>query len=74
MSARSLLRLDVVDAVVVGGVDSLCRLTLNGFKALESTSEGRCNPFSANRDGITIGEAAGLLLLPAKRTTYSRRR
>ncbi|MDV6316391.1 beta-ketoacyl-ACP synthase [Idiomarina sp. HP20-50] len=62
MSARSLLRLGVVDAVVVGGVDSLCQLTLNGFKALESTSAGRCNPFSANRDGITIGEAAGLFI------------
>lgn len=62
MSARSLLRLGAVDAVVVGGVDSLCRLTLNGFNALESTSSGRCNPFSANRDGITIGEAAGLFI------------
>jgi len=62
MSARSLLRSGMVDAVVVGGVDSLCQLTLNGFKALESTSAGRCNPFSANRDGITIGEAAGLFI------------
>lgn len=62
MSGRSLLRSGMVDAVVVGGVDSLCQLTLNGFKALESTSTGRCNPFSANRDGITIGEAAGLFI------------
>lgn len=62
MSARSLLASGVVDAVVVGGVDSLCQLTLNGFKALESLSSGRCNPFSINRCGITIGEAAGLFI------------
>lgn len=66
MSARSLLRSGAVDAVVVGGVDSLCQLTLNGFKALESTSAGRCNPFSVNRDGITIGEAAGLFIATRK--------
>src|SRR5258706_5926288 len=46
------------DAAVVGGVDSLCKLTLNGFDALESLAPDRCNPFSANRRGINIGEGA----------------
>lgn len=63
MSARSLLQANLVDAVIVGGVDSLCRLTINGFHALESTSAGRCQPFSANRDGISIGEAAALFVM-----------
>lgn len=62
MSARSLLASGFADAVVVGGVDSLCKLTLNGFKALESMSSEPCNPFSVNRNGITIGEAAGLFI------------
>ena len=62
-SARRLLRLDMCDAVVVGGVDSLCGLTLNGFAALESVSKDICNPMSLNRDGITIGEAAAVFLL-----------
>lgn len=62
MSARSLLASNVVDAVVVGGVDSLCQLTLNGFKALASMAPAPCNPFSRNRQGITIGEAAGLFI------------
>lgn len=46
------------DAAIVGGVDSLCKLTLNGFDALESLAPERCNPFSANRRGINIGEGA----------------
>lgn len=62
-SARNLLDLDLCDAVLVGGVDSLCGLTVNGFLALESIAAGRCNPFSVNRDGIVIGEAAALFLL-----------
>ncbi|MEG0860945.1 MAG: beta-ketoacyl-[acyl-carrier-protein] synthase family protein [Pseudomonas sp.] len=63
MSARRLLEMDVCDAVICGGVDSLCKLTLNGFSALEAVSAQRCNPFSVNRDGINIGEAAVVFLM-----------
>ncbi|NNB46194.1 beta-ketoacyl-[acyl-carrier-protein] synthase family protein [Pseudomonas chlororaphis] len=63
MSARRLLDLGLCDAVLCGGVDSLCKLTLNGFSALEAVSAQRCNPFSVNRDGINIGEAAVLFLM-----------
>jgi len=63
MSARRLLDMGLCDAVVCGGVDSLCKLTLNGFSALEAVSDQRCNPFSANRSGINIGEAAALFLM-----------
>lgn len=63
MSARRLLNLGLCDAVLCGGVDSLCKLTLNGFSALEAISAQRCNPFSINRDGINIGEAAVLFLM-----------
>jgi 3-oxoacyl-[acyl-carrier-protein] synthase-1 len=62
-SARNLLDMNLCDAVLVGGVDSLCRLTLNGFGALDSLSAGYCRPFDAERDGINIGEAAALFLL-----------
>ncbi|PTU72893.1 beta-ketoacyl-[acyl-carrier-protein] synthase family protein [Pseudomonas mangrovi] len=62
-NARRLLRQGVCDAVVCGGVDSLARLTLNGFAALEAVSDGPCNPFSVNRQGINIGEAAALFLM-----------
>ena len=62
-SARRLIRLGLADAAVVGGADTLCRMTLNGFGSLEALSKGRCNPFSGNRDGITIGEGAAAFLL-----------
>lgn len=58
-----LLQADVVDLVIAGGVDSLCRFTVAGFSALESVSAERCLPFSANRRGINIGEGAGLFLM-----------
>ncbi|WP_397456329.1 beta-ketoacyl-[acyl-carrier-protein] synthase family protein [Pseudomonas lurida] len=63
MSAQRLLDLGVCDAVICGGVDSLCKLTLNGFSSLEAVSNERCNPFSVNRNGINIGEAAVLFLM-----------
>ena len=63
MSAQRLLDLGLCDAVLCGGVDSLCKLTLNGFSSLEAVSDERCNPFSANRNGINIGEAAVLFLM-----------
>ncbi|EKT4468004.1 beta-ketoacyl-[acyl-carrier-protein] synthase family protein [Pseudomonas putida] len=68
LSARRLLDLGLCDAVLCGGVDSLCSLTLNGFTALEAVSEQRCNPLSANRDGINIGEGAALFLMARQAT------
>ncbi|MCL1143511.1 beta-ketoacyl-[acyl-carrier-protein] synthase family protein [Shewanella gaetbuli] len=62
-AAKRLLNSQLCDMVIVGGVDSLCQLTLNGFNALESVSKGQCNPFSQNRDGINIGEGAVLFTL-----------
>ncbi|MGH8378686.1 MAG: beta-ketoacyl-[acyl-carrier-protein] synthase family protein [Gammaproteobacteria bacterium] len=62
-SARRLLRMNACDAVIVGGADSLCRLTLAGFSALESVTKGVCNPMSRNRDGITLGEGGAVLLM-----------
>jgi 3-oxoacyl-[acyl-carrier-protein] synthase-1 len=51
------------EAVVVGGVDSLCLTTLYGFAALQLTSPGPCRPCDATRDGLTLGEAAAFVLL-----------
>lgn len=63
IAARNLLALGLCDAVVAGGVDTLCRLTVGGFTALESIASERCNPMSRNRRGINIGEAATLFVL-----------
>ncbi len=63
MTARALLRMGFCDAVVCGGADSLCRFTLRGFASLGAISDALCNPFSAARKGISIGEAAALFLM-----------
>ncbi len=55
------------DAAVVGGADSLCLTTLFGFNSLELISASPCRPFDIDRDGISIGEAAGFVLV--ERTT-----
>jgi 3-oxoacyl-[acyl-carrier-protein] synthase-1 len=62
-AARRLLHAGLADAVVAGGADGLCRLTVNGFHALSALSRGRCNPFSRNRDGTMIGEGAAVFLV-----------
>jgi len=61
--AERLLRTDTADAVVVGGVDSLCDSVVYGFNALELLSPDPCRPFDCSRRGINIGEAAGFALL-----------
>ena len=62
-SAERLLRLGVADAVVVGGVDTLCGSTLFGFHALQLLSPEPCQPFGTHRRGLNLGEAAGFALL-----------
>ncbi len=61
--AERLLRLGIVDAAVVGGVDTLCGSVLFGFNSLALVSTQPCRPFDVSRDGISIGEAAGFALL-----------
>lgn len=65
-SAARLVRLGVCDAVIAGGVDSLCRMTVNGFASLSVTTDAPCNPFSANRAGINIGEGAAAFIVSRK--------
>jgi 3-oxoacyl-[acyl-carrier-protein] synthase-1 len=62
-SAQGLLASGICDAVITGGVDALCDLTLNGFEALSSLSRTVSKPMSKNRDGLNIGEGAALFIL-----------
>lgn len=62
-SAWRMIEAGLIDAAVVGGVDSLCLTTLYGFHSLQLVSAAACRPFDAARDGISIGEAAAFALL-----------
>lgn len=62
-SARRMIAAGLIDAALVGGVDSLCLTTLYGFNSLGLISNRPCRPYDAQRDGISIGEAAAFALL-----------
>jgi 3-oxoacyl-[acyl-carrier-protein] synthase-1 len=63
VDASRLIEAGLCDAAVVGGVDTLCRLTVRGFGALELLDTAPCRPNDRSRSGISIGEAAGFALL-----------
>jgi 3-oxoacyl-[acyl-carrier-protein] synthase-1 len=62
-SARRLIDAGIVDAALIGGIDSLCQMTVRGFAGLEVLSPDPCRPFSSERRGINIGEGAALLVV-----------
>ena len=67
-SAARWMAAGLCDAVVVGGVDSLCFMTLYGFSALGLLSDSPCRPCDVDRNGLSIGEAAGFMLMERQET------
>jgi 3-oxoacyl-[acyl-carrier-protein] synthase I len=62
-SAKRLIDAGMIDAAIVGGIDTLCRMTLQGFRSLEALSPDPARPFSAERKGLNIGEGGAFLLV-----------
>jgi 3-oxoacyl-[acyl-carrier-protein] synthase-1 len=62
-NAQRMMACGLIDAAIVGGVDSLCLTTFYGFNSLQLVSKQPCRPYDAARDGISIGEAAAFVLL-----------
>ena len=62
-TAQRWLNQGLADAVLVGGADSLCLSVIYGFHSLQLVDAEPCRPFSADRAGISLGEAAGFVLL-----------
>lgn len=70
-NAARMMAAGVCDAAVVGGVDSLCLSTLYGFNSLGLVSRFPCRPYDADRDGISVGEGAGFVLLERATADHS---
>jgi 3-oxoacyl-[acyl-carrier-protein] synthase-1 len=62
-AASRMIACGLIDAALVGGVDSLCLTTLYGFSSLELTSPQPCRPYDAERNGLSIGEGAAFALV-----------
>ncbi|MEW6334249.1 MAG: beta-ketoacyl-[acyl-carrier-protein] synthase family protein [Thermodesulfobacteriota bacterium] len=60
---RDLIRSGAARAIIAGGTESLCRMTFASFNALKAVDPAYCRPFSGNRAGLSLGEAAGILIL-----------
>ncbi len=63
MNGARLIKSGRADRVIVGGVDSLSKYTVNGFNSLQILSTEKCAPFDANRKGLNLGEAGAYLVL-----------
>ena len=68
-AAQRFMALGLIDAALVGGVDSLCLTTLYGFNSLQLTSEKPCRPYDRDRNGISIGEAAAFTMLTKQQSS-----
>mgnify|MGYP002755014040 CR=1 FL=1 len=62
-AAQRMMAAGLADAAIVGGVDSMCLTTLYGFASLQLTAPEPCRPCDAQRQGLSIGEAAAFALL-----------
>tara|TARA_R110002072_G_scaffold303070_1_gene492782 strand:- start:12798 stop:13961 length:1164 start_codon:yes stop_codon:yes gene_type:complete len=62
-TAQRLIAAGVIDAAIVGGLDTLCTMTLQGFNSLQALDRVACRPFRATRSGISIGEGGAFALV-----------
>lgn len=63
-----LIRNGILDRVLVGGTDALTLFTLNGFNSLMILDKDGCRPFDEERNGLTLGEGSGFLMVESEST------
>jgi len=61
--ACEMIQMDLADVMVTGGSDSLCEVSYSGFSSLKLIDPESCKPFDRRRQGLVIGEGAGILIL-----------
>ncbi|MDR1764095.1 MAG: beta-ketoacyl-[acyl-carrier-protein] synthase family protein [Dysgonamonadaceae bacterium] len=69
MGAR-LIKNGILDCVIAGGTDALCKFTLNGFSSLKIVDDKPCRPFDESREGLNLGEGAGYVVLEKEGNRY----
>ena len=72
MLGARLIKNNILDRVVVGGVDPLSKFTLNGFNTLMILDKDWCKPFDENRKGLNLGEGAAYLVLESEKLVKER--
>jgi len=61
--ARDLIQAGSASVMIAGGTEPLCGITYAAFNALQAVDPEYCRPFDKNRQGLTLGEAAGIMIL-----------
>lgn len=62
----------ICDIAIAGGADILCRVIYNGFISLKITDSQPCRPFDKNRQGLNLGEGAGIVILESDQVARQR--
>ena len=65
VTGRRLIQSGMYDNVVVAGADLITKFILSGFYSFQAISDQPCKPFDKTRNGVTLGEAAGTIILSA---------
>ncbi len=65
ITATRLIRSGKYDHVIVCGADIVTEFVLSGFNSFHSLCEGPCKPFDKDRNGLSLGEAAGTIIFSA---------
>lgn len=71
MTAARLIKNNLMDRMLAGGVDSLTKFTINGFNSLMVLDRAHCRPFDDSRSGLNLGEGAAFLLLESEEAAAS---
>jgi 3-oxoacyl-[acyl-carrier-protein] synthase II len=70
--AADLIRAGRADVVVTGAAEIIQELQYSGFVRLAAMASERCQPFDLNRQGLLLGEGAGLLVLESEKHAAAR--